>query len=212
MEEVCANGTTTHFYISNMKYNNLGGMGPRFGDPPVIHYTNVGVLNSRALDMIVTTDARYKNANWNYGWRGMSGKSFIARYNGVYSVPGAGVVGTLKQGDYAMTFNIVYSETQEPAVIPYWPMTFYDVDGNKETSGSCDATSSVLHRPTAVRGDCSGGCCRHKGASYEVNTPSNWERLTNAEKKASVTYLFQNKASATFDYSTNYPRNKETMP
>merc|ERR1719232_1006186 len=101
----------------------------------------------------------------------------------------------MKQGDHSMTFNIVYSETQEPVVMTYWPMT----------SGSCYATSSVLHRQTAVRGDCSGGCCRHKGASYEVNTPSNWERLTNAEKKASVTYLFENKASATFDYSTNYP-------
>jgi len=193
-----------------MKYNNLGGMGPRFGDPPVIHYRNVGALNSRSLDMIVTTDARYKAANFNYvwrhGWWRFTGKAFIAKYNGVYKVQGAGVVGSLAPGKYAMTFSIVYSETQEPAVVPFWPMTFYDLDGNKEESGSCDATSSVLHTPTAVSGNCDGsGCCNHKGASYEVNTPSNWDRLTDAEKKASVTYLFMNKDKATFNYGTNYP-------
>merc|ERR1712064_164176 len=69
IDEICAQGTTTSFYIGNLKYNNLGGMGPRFGDPPVIHYRNVGALNSRSLDMIVTTDSRYKNANFNYRWR-----------------------------------------------------------------------------------------------------------------------------------------------
>lgn len=43
-------------------------MGPRFGDPPVIHHTNVGVLierqkcravpSSRLYDMIATIDSR----------------------------------------------------------------------------------------------------------------------------------------------------------
>jgi len=208
IDEICAQGTTTSFYIGNLKYNNLGGMGPRFGDPPVIHYRNVGALNSRSLDMIVTTDSRYKNANFNYRWRAgwwiMSGKQFIGKYNGVHSVPGAGVVGTLAPGQYQMTFSIVYSEDQTPAVVPYWPMTFYDLDGGKEHSGSCDATSAVLHRPTAVTGGCSGGCCKHHGASYEVGTPTNWDGLTDAQKKASVTYMFKDTSTAKFDYSTTY--------
>jgi len=165
-------------------------------------------LYSRPLDLILSTDGTYKAMNWAFvfrmGWWRMTGKQFIAKYNGVHSVPGAGVVGSLKRGTYSVKFKVVYQEDQSPAAVPYMPMTFYDVDGNKERTGTCDAASAAVHRPTNIGGGCSGGCCNHSGSRFEVNTPSNWEALTSQQKGASVTYFFQDKSEFTFKYTTTY--------
>jgi hypothetical protein len=194
--------------MGNLKYNNLGGMGPRFGDPPVIHYRSVGTLNSRPLDLILTTDGTYKAMNFNFvwrmGWWRMSGQQFIGKYNGVHTTPGAGVVGTLRRGTYTVKFSVVYQEDQSPAVIPYMPMTFYDVDGAKERTSSCDAVSAAVHNPTNIGGGCSGGCCNHMGSRFEVDTPTNWEALTNPQKMASVTYFFKDRSEFSFKYTTTF--------
>lgn len=53
---ICAN-CTTFFYIDSLRHYSFGDLGPRFGDPPRIHYTNVDALNSCSLEMVVTMDS-----------------------------------------------------------------------------------------------------------------------------------------------------------
>jgi len=182
-----------------LKYNNLGGMGPQFKDPPQIYYTKVGQVDGRWLDLIITSvGTNYKSANWNY--KGMTGRNFIKRWNGVHSTPGAGVVGSMAPGKFEMTFTIVDSETKKETAIPYLPITFYDVDGGKETTETCDAESAVVHKPTGIKGGCSGSCCRHQGTPKELGLPNNWDKLSTEVKMGSVSYLFQDKSKFNFKY------------
>merc|ERR1719213_28905 len=107
-------------------------------------------------------------------------------------------------GDYEMHFKFVWADNQQPATIPYLPLTFYDIDGGKEFTSTCEAASSVVHRPTGIRGGCKGGCCSHTGAAQEIDEPSNWDSLTLPQKMGSVSYLFKDKSEFNFKYRTNY--------
>ena len=42
--ETCVNAASIVFHIDNLKCSGLRAMGPKFGDPQGIHYTNVGAL------------------------------------------------------------------------------------------------------------------------------------------------------------------------
>jgi len=172
--QICANGTITTFVLGNMVYNNLNGGGPS-GGPPQMKFTKAGVYNGRELDVIVTASSNYRkySNSWN---------SAINNQAGMIGAP---------QGEYTFTFNIVSTAEQEPVTIPYLPMTFYDVDANTEWVKSCEATSFVLHAPTSMTENCEGNCCRHKGATRQISEPSNFERLSMDQKKAAVTYLYE---------------------
>jgi hypothetical protein len=208
-QQVCASGTVTEFVLEHLKHNNLGGMGPNFHDPPVLHFSNVGEVDGRKIDMKVTTGSEYKAANfayvWRYGYWSFTGQGFIKKYNGVLrSARGTGTIGTLKPGSFKFNFNFIYSDDQSPATLKSFPMTFYDVDGGKESLGSCDATSAVLHTPTGMSGNCDG-CCKHQGARAEVPTLTNAHHPTASQKAASITYLFKDKDSVELEFTTNYP-------
>jgi len=172
--EVCANATQVFFQMGNLVHNNLGGKGPG-GGPPEMKFIRAGVLDSRELDVIVHVKGNYNLGppSWNTC---MSNQ--------------AGMIGA-SQGKYTFQFDIVYHETQEPATVPFLPMTYYDVDANTEWVASCDATAFVLHSPTDIRGTCTGNCCEHKGAVAQVRTPSNFENLDAQQKQAAVTYLYK---------------------
>jgi len=81
-----------------------------------------------------------------------------------------------------------------------------DLDGGRETSATCDAESAIVVKHSDIQGGCGGnGCCKHRGSRQEIGLPSNWEKLSTAHKKGSVSYMFQDKSEFTFTYSTSYP-------
>jgi len=204
---VCSHGTELNFAPNAMKVNNLGGLGPGSGANH-IHWSRVAKVDGKWVDCIVTpADDRYVKLNKYKKWRTSTGRSMAKKYNGVYKtrVGSAGSIATLSRGSFEMNFSFVFTGSTEPATIPWIPLTFYDVDGGKEQLKTCDAHSSVLHEPSDMRGaQTADGCFSHKAGRGEVNLPKNFDKLTNNEKKAAVTYIFKDKSHFKLKYSTTY--------
>jgi len=210
--ELCAEGLELRFYASKMKYNNLGGVGPKFGDPEIIHWQDVLTFNGQSVDAIAEDlGGQYGALNRDYtcrqggnGWMGWTGKQFAGYFNGADGEKGPGQVGALHQGSFKLKFKFVYSGTQTPVTLPIFSMTFYDVDGGHEFAGSCDASNAIVNYPTTVQGDCDADCCNHAGGPNEVRSPSDYENLDLAAKEATITYVFKDKSEFVLDYRTNY--------
>lgn len=161
--------------------------------------------------MVEAVGTHYRNANFNYVWakHRMTGKQFIAKYNGVHSTPGAGVIGSLRRGAYKFRFTLLSTRTQRPTKVGYLPLTFYDIDGGYETTHTCDAVAAVTHKDGGLEGGCSKAlfgrtCCKHKGFEKEIVSPSNWDRLSLDQKKGSVTYVFKDVSTFEFKYEITY--------
>jgi len=213
-DEICKNGTVIDFHSRSIIQNNLGGMGPDTGEQK-IHWKNIGKVNHRSFDLIVTTpDASYYDENANlpsykdrYGRYIMSGPEFIHHHQGVKH--GAGTIASsAPEGNWTFHFNFVWSGSQKPAIIPLLPFTFYDIDGGVETTTTCDAHSSIVHKQSNLTGGCAGGCCKHTSATpHEIAEPDNWdEELTKEQLQASVTYIMRNRSEFEFTWSQTYKR------
>jgi len=206
-KNVCSHGTELNFAPGSAKVNNLGGLGPGKGGN-YIHWSRVAKVDGRWVDCIATpADDRYTKLNKYKKWRGYTGRSTAKRFNGVYKtkVGSAGAIGTLSRGSFEMNFSFVFTGSSEPATIPWIPLTFYDVDGGKEHLETCDAHSSVLHEPSDMTGvETGAGCFKHKAGRGEVNLPTNFDKLNNAEKKAAITYIFKDKSHFKLKYTTTY--------
>jgi len=205
LDDVCEQGVETEFFKMNIVHNNLGGLGPNFADPPIMQYTKVATHHDRGLDLIVTASSTYKDQNWNY--RRRTGQAMAAAYNGA-EPGGAGAVFSMAAISFDVTFKLVWTDTQLPAVIPHWMMTYYDLDGNFETVNTCDAISVATFDKTTMQGPgCSAGCCTMKGAAREYQEPPNWDNLADYYKEDAVTFVFKDKSEAKFTYvNTRYHR------
>jgi len=204
---VCSHGTELNFATDSVKVNNLGGLGPGKGGNH-IHWSRVAKVDGKWIDCIATpVDDKYTRLNKYKKWRGYNGRTMAKKFNGVYKtrVGSAGAIGTLSRGSFEMNFSFVFTGTSKPATIAWLPLTFYDVDGGKEHLETCDAHSSVLHKPSDMSGaETAGGCFKHKAGGKEVNLPTNFDKLSNAEKKAAVTYIFKDKSHFKLKYTTTY--------
>jgi len=202
LDEMCEKGVEMQFFKYNIVHNNLGGLGPEFNAPPVLQYTKVAQHHDRDLDLIVTASHEYKDQNWNY--RRRTGRSTAAAYNGVAG-GGAGGIFSMAPLTFDVTFKLVWTDTQEPAVIPHWMMTYYDLDGNYESVGTWDAESVAVYKNTAMQGPgCSNGFCMMKGARAEYREPSSWDNLAPYYKQDAVTFVFKNKSEGRFQYKSTY--------
>jgi len=202
----CAGSSTVlNFNGRNLKTNNLGGMGPKRGaGGKVIWYTGVGDLGGRSIDMIMSSVGNaYYNANARYRWRRRSGKWFIKRYNRAYK--GAAMSGSLRAGSYRFQYKFIYTGTNTAAKIDYLPLTYYDLDGNKEFVSTRDAVAIATSKPTGIRTSFNGGVFRANAARREYPFPKNFDRLSRREKMPSVTLLFRQRSSFVMNYRTTYP-------
>jgi len=207
LDDVCNKGIEMEFFKGNIIHNNLGGLGPQFDHPPVLQFTKVAKHQDRDLDLIVSAEAKYKNENWNYNLQGHNGRDYAKAYNGA-EAGGVGAVFSLAPLSFEITFKIVWTDTQQPAVIPHWMMTYYDLDGNFESVGTCDAESVATFDKTTMQGPgCSNGCCMMKGAVAEYQEPTNWDNLADYYKQDAVTFVFKDKSEGKFTYvNTRYHR------
>lgn len=206
--------TTLNFNSRQIKTNNLGGLGPKGGPGgPCIWWTNVGVLNGKKIDLTMTPiGGAYGAANLKYKRWGRSGKWFARRFHGSLKT-GVGSAGSMKQGKFTFQYKFFYSATKKPAKLNYLPLTFYDLDGGKEFVRTYDAVGVAAAKPTGMR---KYGCRKHgrahpqgyycfaDGAKREYRFPRNFDKLSRYEKMASITFLFQNKASFKMIYKTTY--------
>jgi len=215
LTEICKDGTILDFTDATLTVNNLGGMGPDYGQVDakfgkVIKWTNVGKVKGRSIDLMVSTEGEdYYNDNFNitsyvdrYGRTWPSGKEFVHLHNGARF--GAGTIGSMApEGNWTFNFHFVHTDDQTDAVIPVLPLTFYDIDGGKETTSTCDASHAIVHRHSDLTGSCEGQCCVHQGILEEIVEPTDWDHwLTEDQLKASVTYVMKGKSTFTMHYST----------
>lgn len=198
---VGSSGTTLNF--RRLKVNNMGGLGPTRG-PPVMHFVNVGRINGKSIDLVVSNpNGGYRRANLRYRWRRRTGVWFARRYNRAYR--GVGMMGSLRPGEHTFKFTFYYTGTRKQAAIPYLPLTMYDLDGNKEFAKTCDAIGILVQKPTGVRYRCSGGCCSLSAARREYPFPRNFDRLNRRSRMAAGTFVFRGKSTFTMKYRTSYP-------
>jgi hypothetical protein len=207
---LCGKATSISMHKNRVKTNNLGGIGPKRGPGgKVIWYTNVGKVSGKSIDLIVSAvGATYLNANKNYKRWGRSGRWFAKRFHGSLR-PGAGSLGSMKAGTYTFKYSFVYSGSKKAAVVPFLPLTFYDLDGGKEYARTWDAEGVIASKPTSLRGY---GChrkgkklsCYANSARKEFGMPKNLEKLGSKAKRASVTFVFKGKSSFQMIYQTTY--------
>lgn len=193
---------------SKLLVNNLGGLGPKAMKTAgeVIHWTDVGQIRGASIDLVVEADGpEYGAANNNYVSNGKTGQRFAIETNGAYQ--GVGSVGSLRKGTYTFNFQFLWTDNATAAVVPYLPLTYYDVDGGVERVETCDADGSLVHKPTGVTHSCTfggAGCpnkCTAIGASGEYKLPDNWDKLSAKTKEAAVTYLYKDKSSFKMTYT-----------
>lgn len=187
--------------LRKVSLNNLGGMGPKSGAQQ-IQWTSVAKVNGRSIDLIAkSSDSAYRTVNMkdpSYG------RKTIKKFNGKYSSGPVGSIGSAQAGTFKIRFTFVDTLTQKPVTVKYLPLTFYDVDGGKESMGTCDAESWILKKGSKMSAKTSGKCFKHKAGKPEVSLPTNWNNLKSAQKQASVTYVFKNKSTFEMTYTTTY--------
>lgn len=212
--EFCDTGTVLS--LSDPEINNLGGMGPNTDDEPVIKYKHVTKVDVKGqptdVNLVISTDNKYYQKNWDKSAYGQTGKSFISKYNG--GGPGGRsdvmAIGSLAKGEF--TFNFKFTDDNgTPVKVPHLPMTFFDLDGSTRVRGKSyeelethDALATLYVDGTKVTHSCDDGICSAKGAKVEIDIPDEFKHLTPATKKAAITFFFKTTSSFDITYKLNW--------
>jgi len=212
-DEFCTTGTVLS--LSNPVINNLGGMGPGRGEK-VIKYNHVAKVDvdgqPTAVNLVISTDNEYYQANIHKSAYRQTGKSFIGKYNGGGPSGRSDVmaIGSLATGDFTFKFEFT-DDNGTPVVVPHLPMTFFDLDGSTRVNGKSyeelethDALATLYVDGTKVSHSCDDGICSSQGAKVEIEIPSNFKHLTSDTKKAAITFFFKTTSSFDITYTLNW--------
>merc|ERR1711957_1074356 len=157
----------------------------------------------------------YKSANWNHREKGRKGQDFVAQYNGNRHRTDVIAIGSLSKGDFSFTFSFV-NDDGDAVVMDKLPMTFYDLDGSTGVRGKSyevvttqDAVMLEALDGSLVTHSCASDSdnnliCTAKSATVEVDIPINFDELTDATKRAAITFFFENRSSFEITYTLNY--------
>lgn len=200
--------------MSKPTKNNLGGMGPGDDDSEQMRYDKVTTIDGEDVHLIITTDSTYKTKNDGYVAKRTTGNAFIAKYNGGGATGRSDVmaIGSLAKGEFTFKFSFV-DDNGAAVVIPFLPMTFFDLDGSTAreargksyevvTTGDSAGIESVVG--SKVVDDCALGFCTAHSAKVEIDIPNDFTHLTPETKKAAVTFFFEDKSSFDITYTLNY--------
>lgn len=213
-DEFCTTGT--ELSLSNPVINNLGGMGPGRGSEKVIKYKHVTKVQVDGVwtpvNLVISPDNAYYQANIHKSAYGQTGKSFIGKYNG--GGPGGRsdvmAIGSLATGDFKFKFEFT-DDNGTPVVVPHLPMTFFDLDGSTRVNGKSyeeikthDALATLYVDGTSVTHSCADGICAAKGAKVEIEIPANFKHLTSKTKMAAITFFFKTTSSFEITYTLNW--------
>lgn len=185
-------------------------------DDGYLNYACIIHLNGECVDLRITngkcadgTDSLFPSRH-----RDWAGKKFNDKYNGAYR-DGIVSVGAEVVGTYNFDFEFTKGSDRVPVVLPYLPLTFFDLDGKDslpngesyEVAKTCDAAAMLTYSdPTTqvtheVDGD---GCYVVKGGTNEVAIPENWDVLGDEQKKVAVTFGFNQTSKFSMEYTLNY--------
>lgn len=213
-DEFCTTGT--ELSLSNPVINNLGGMGPGRGSEKVIKYKHVTKVQVDGVwtpvNLVISPDNAYYQANIHKSAYGQTGKSFIGKYNGGGPRGRSDVmaIGSLAAGDFKFKFEFT-DDKGTPVVVPHLPMTFFDLDGSTRVNGKSyeeikthDALATLYVDGTSVTHSCADGICAAKGAKVEIEIPANFKHLTSKTKMAAITFFFKTTSSFEITYTLNW--------
>lgn len=163
-----------------------------------LKYLNVADVNGQMVDMVVKElgDAYYNSHR---------GLEWMTASNGENDLPcglyhGAGSLGMQVFGTYTFVFEFFAHGTDEAVMLPYFPITFYDVDGygGAETIQSCDAKSSLVHKsdyPKLLKNH-DDECISYTGDGNADTDDIDWDDLNLDQKEAAVTFLYKDTSRA----------------
>jgi len=208
-DDFCTTGTVLS--LTKPVINNLGGMGPGTGDN-VIKYNHVTTVDGKPVNLIISTDDAYYQANKDKTAYSKTGKEFISQYNGGGPRGRSDVmaIGSLATGAFTLTFDFS-DDDGNAVVVPHLPMTFFDLDGSTRVGGKSyeeiethDALAILTVDGTKVTHGCVGDKCKSEGAKVEIDIPANFKHLTSATKKAAITFFFKSTSSFDITYTLNW--------
>jgi len=220
-------GASNVLQLTKPAGNNLGGMGPtktirkgwRYSDAPKeLRYNKVTTTGTfpdkKDVHLVITASANYKTNNVNAYEFGTSGEDFIDKHNGGGESGRSDVmaIGSLAKGSYTFTFKFEDDEG-EAVVIPYLPLTFFDLDGSTKADGgksyevvsTTDADGQELIVGSEVSHNCDDGECVAEGAKKEIKIPSNFGDPDPDTSKAAITFFFKGKSTFDITYTLNWP-------
>jgi len=210
--------------------NNLGAMSPEDGLKQLRYDKVTKTDDGVDVHLIVTTGDTYKTENTDFkadyeaerkaerisrdrDWlTKKNGPDFVKTYNGLYK-DAAMSIGSLAKGSYTFTFSF-FDANDEPFVIPFLPMTFFDLDGDVDNAGGksyevvttmdSQGIESVVGSLTKDSCDDTTNVCTVNSAKEEITIPSDFNHLSDHTKKAAVTFLFEGKSTFDITYTLNH--------
>lgn len=168
------------------------------------------MLNERCVNLKITnapgSDYVAKNSVG-------TGRAFNNKYNGEFR-DGIVSVGSEKTGSFKFDFTFTFKDDNMPAVLPYLPLTFYDLDGKHAYAGgksyevakTCDAEGVVVAKDTLIEKSFidAAGCAVVHGGKKEVPIPDSWTHLAPMQKKVAATFGFKGVSKFTMEYTLNF--------
>lgn len=179
-----------------------------------MRYDKVTTVDGKDVHLIITTDSNYKTKNDGFYAKNTNGNAFIAKYNGGGSSGRSDVmaIGSLAKGDFTFKFTFLDDDDAE-VVIPFLPMTFFDLDGSTAREAGGRSYEVVSTKDSAgiesvvgskVEDVCARGYCTANSAKVEITIPNDFNHMSDETKKAAVTFLFEGKSSFDITYTLNY--------
>jgi len=217
-------GASNVLQLTKPTGNNLGGMGPtkqitkgfrRINQPKELKYDAVTTTSDgKDVNLVITASANYYTNNIIAKEYNTDGTRFIGKYNGGGASGRSDVmaIGSLAKGSYTFTFKF-QDDAGTAVVIPYLPLTFFDLDGSTKADGGLsyevvsthDASGQEYVVGSDVIHNCDDGECVAEGAKEEIAIPDDFGNLDNSTKKAAITFFFKGKSTFDITYTLNWP-------
>jgi len=172
-------------------------------------YDCIIMMNDRCVNLKITNavGSTYVTRNAN-----RQGKAFNDRYNGEME-DGIVSVGSEATGSFKFDFTFTFKDDNTAAVLPYLPLTFYDLDGKPLRSGksyevakTCEAEGVVVDKTTMISKSYmdTAGCAVVEGGKQEVPIPKDWTHLASLQKRAAATFGFKGLSKFSMEYTLNF--------
>lgn len=136
--QLSANEGQLQLDLTNVKQNNLGGMGPDSGEPE-LRFGPITTYGGNAVDLVITTD------EYDPPWTG--GNGFDGVFNKINQASGK---------EYEYIFSFQNAATGQQIELDSFAFSFFDLDGNKwqevkESMTVCGASSLFVSQNSNLR-------------------------------------------------------------
>jgi len=195
-----ANPTVMDLNMASVAYSNLGGLGPDFGSPPALRFSNIAhIENDQMLDMVVTNLTAYEPANT--ANNGLNGEFAQVNIQGGSSTK--------------FRFMFVTQGSDEPHKMAWNYFSIFDLDHGKkkeqykETIEVKGFATHYLTESSELALEKHGDRWYTYGSSTPGtgnDNPTNPMNMTQQQMDRSVTLLFHNSAGFDAKFAAEKPK------